>query len=254
MKLISSKKDLQAWFDYDKTYRTVDGRLPDSISLILNKTDGYLFPSHCDQDLLEEIFIDVLTKMQPAFKVDEFCKPVIKTMIQYCRGESDLNHQKGLLLMGGVGSGKTLLMRGYNRFLCRFRNDSISFYPGFSEVATYNLVSGFAQYGYEIFEKGIIGMFSNQSKSVSVDVTVQLIKRNLFIDDIGSEDTTAFYGNSTNVVYILLMRRYDDLKYKTHGTTNLDAKALRAYYGDRVFSRMKEMFNTIYLQGEDRRK
>jgi len=254
MKLISSKKDLQAWFDYDKTYRPVDGSLPDSISLILNKTGGYLFPSHCDQDLLEEIFIDVLTKMQPAFKVDEFCKPVIKTMIQYCRGESDLNHQKGLLLMGGVGSGKTLLMRGYNRFLCRFRNDSISFYPGFSEVATYNLVSGFAQYGYEIFDKEIPGIFNNRPKGFQVSAMVQLLRCNLFIDDIGSEDTTAFYGNSTNVVYILLMRRYDDLKYKTHGTTNLDAKALKTYYGDRVFSRMKEMFNVIYLQGGDRRK
>ena len=155
MKLISNKKDLQAWFDYDKTFRPVDTRLPDSIRSVLNKTDGFLFPSHCEEDLLEEIFIDVLTKMQPAFMLDEFCKPVIKKMIQYCRGESDLNHQKGLLLMGGVGSGKTLLMRGYNKFICQFRNDAVYFYPGYSEVATYNLVSGFAQYGYEIFNKEI---------------------------------------------------------------------------------------------------
>jgi len=254
MKLISNKKDLQAWFDYDKTFRPVDTRLPDSIRSVLNKTDGFLFPSHCEEDLLEEIFIDVLTKMQPAFMLDEFCKPVIKKMIQYCRGESDLNHQKGLLLMGGVGSGKTLLMRGYNKFICQFRNDAVYFYPGYSEVATYNLVSGFAQYGYEIFNKEITGIFNNQSKRVTANVTVRLLNCNLFIDDIGSEDTTAFYGNSTNVVYILLLRRYDDLKYKTYGTTNLDANALRSYYGDRVFSRMKEMFNVIYLQGGDRRK
>lgn len=234
MKLLDNKEDLKKWFAFHKGYGAKDEDLPDRIREVVILNNGFVRPVNCDREVLKEIFVDVLTEIQPVFNPDIYCEPVIKTMINYYCGESELSFKKGLLLMGGIGSGKTLLMRGLNRFLKQFVNLYVSYVPGFNEIASYDLAAEFSRYGFEMFNDAILGC-------------------DLFIDDIGLNDSIVHYGNNYNITSMLLMRRYDS-KYKTHGTTNLDAKALKSYFDERIYSRMKEMFNTIYLKGEDRRK
>lgn len=253
MKLLSNKEDLIQWFNLSKGYTAKYDELPKSIQEVREANEGKIRPAHCDRGVLKELFVHELKRLQPSFKLDEYCEPVIKEMIAYCCGESELAYKKGLLLMGCVGSGKTLLMRGFDRFLRLFICLPAHYEPGFNEVAAYSLVDGFAQCGYEIFTTGIksttIGIENNRYSGYSVN----LLNSDLLIDDLGTEETVTHFGNSCNVCAVLLMRRYETLKYRTHATTNLDAKALRAFYGDRVYSRMREMFNTIHLKGNDRR-
>ena len=78
----------------------------------------------------------------------------------------------------------------------------------------------------------------------------------LCIDDMGSENIKNNYGNVSNVIGDLIEGRYDskltgDL---LHGTTNLSVEDLSSYYGGRVISRFREIFNWIIVPGEDRRK
>jgi len=76
------------------------------------------------------------------------------------------------------------------------------------------------------------------------------------IDDIGAEDLKNNYGNKANVIGDLIELRYAAgyCGHLLHATTNLTAEQLLQYYGGRVTSRMKQIFNFIELPGKDRRK
>ena len=67
-------------------------------------------------------------------------------------------------------------------------------------------------------------------------------------DDLGVEHVGRYYGKDCNVMGEILISRYDIFKQKgikTHITTNLNADELQEKYGERVRSRMREMFNLI---------
>lgn len=78
----------------------------------------------------------------------------------------------------------------------------------------------------------------------------------LCIDDIGAEQPKNNFGNTLNVIGEIIEERYRNEATGTllHGTTNLTADQLKEYYGGRVTSRMREIFNFIELKGSDRRK
>ena len=81
-----------------------------------------------------------------------------------------------------------------------------------------------------------------------------LVYSNLLIDDLGTETPGSHFGNQVNVIGELLQIRYNDRnRHVTHATSNLDAKALKSKYGERVYSRINEMFNYIHMNGNDRR-
>jgi DNA replication protein DnaC len=67
------------------------------------------------------------------------------------------------------------------------------------------------------------------------------------------------HGNETNVMAEVMMSRYPlfiHRKMLTHATTNLSAEELENLYGNRVRSRMREMFNLIAFVADvaDKRK
>ena len=67
-------------------------------------------------------------------------------------------------------------------------------------------------------------------------------------DDLGLENNLKYYGNECNVMAEILLSRYDifiSKKNPTHITTNLSASEIETNYGNRVRSRMREMFNLI---------
>lgn len=78
-------------------------------------------------------------------------------------------------------------------------------------------------------------------------------------DDLGIEQNMKHFGNESNVMAEILLSRYDLLRYRgiiTHATTNLNANELEKLYGNRVRSRLREMFNLITFpeNAEDLRK
>ena len=132
-----------------------------------------------------------------------------------------LDINKGLMLSGPVGCGKTSLMKLLPYLAPHKTNYEI--------IPTRNIVFNFNAAGFEVLEK------YNDTK-------------NYCFDDLGVEPTGCHYTKECNVMGEILLSRYDLFKtknVKTHITTNLNAEELEAHYGSRVRSRLREMFNLI---------
>ncbi len=106
----------------------------------------------------------------------------------------------------------------------------------FLMTSTLQIVSEFIQSGYEILENYSRGKLYNYSRTL----------KNYCFDDLGSEAASKYFGNDCNVMAEILLTRYDIFKEKgiiTHLTTNLTATEIEEIYGNRLRSRMREMFN-----------
>ena len=149
----------------------------------------------------------------------------------------DLN--KGILLSGPIGCGKTTLFKILRN--CNFPQGN------YGIVSTRQVVSEFMREGYEILEKYSNGIpYNNQQKP-----------RYLCFDDLGIETSSKYFGNDCNVMAEILLTRYDLFKEKgiiTHITTNLSATEIQSQYGNRLRSRMREMFNLFGYEESSRDK
>lgn len=158
---------------------------------------------------------------------------IIHKLIAYFIADNDkakiygIDLQKGLLLSGPVGCGKTALMHIFKwlapvnkKYLIKICRD-VSF--------------EFIKNGYETIHQ--------YSRSAS-----EYPPKQICFDDLGTESNLKYYGNECNVMAEILLNRYDlfvSKKIKTHITTNLGATEIEKMYGTRVRSRMREMFNLI---------
>jgi DNA replication protein DnaC len=142
----------------------------------------------------------------------------------------DLN--KGILLSGPIGCGKTSLMR-----LINFVNPKHDKYMIKScREVSYDFIS----HGYQVLHN-----YSYQSFKTIENMKVPKV---WCFDDLGTENNLKYYGNECNVMAEILLSRYDLFIQKdmlTHLTTNLTAQEIENLYGNRVRSRMREMFNLL---------
>ncbi len=141
---------------------------------------------------------------------------------------------KGLLVIGPVGCGKTSILKLLNYIVPQYRPYTV--------VPSRNIVFSFNHLGYKTIED-----YGNS--------------KFFCFDDLGAEPPGRFYGKDCNVIGEVLLSRYDlylnsNKKIKTHATTNLNAEELEARYGNRVRSRMRELFNLISFakNSPDKRK
>lgn len=68
------------------------------------------------------------------------------------------------------------------------------------------------------------------------------------LDDLGVEQNLKYYVNECNVIGEVLLSRYEyyiSHDMITHLTTNLSASELECVYGNRLRSRLREMFNLV---------
>lgn len=92
-------------------------------------------------------------------------------------------------------------------------------------IPTRNIVFGFNSIGYNIIED-----YGN--------------RQFYCFDDLGVEPKGKYFGKNCNVLGEILLSRYDLFlanKIRTHATTSLNPTELEEYYGDRVYSRMKQL-------------
>jgi DNA replication protein DnaC len=168
------------------------------------------------------------------FKILESDYHIIYKLIAYFRNDEatcfqyNINLNKGILLTGPVGCGKTSLMNimkyltpSEHKFFVKPCRD-ISF--------------EFIQDGYEVIHKYSKGkLYQSEPKTIC-------------FDDLGIENNLKYYGNECNVMAEIILSRYDIFttkKIQTHITTNLSASEIETYYGNRVRSRMRELFNLV---------
>ena len=136
----------------------------------------------------------------------------------------NLDLEKGILLTGPVGCGKTSLMKLF-RFL-------IPSDKKFKVVACRNTVFGFNHLGYKVVED-----YGNSDYYC--------------FDDLGIEPEGKHFGSDCNVMGEIILSRYElfmlnnSIKQVTHITSNLNSNEIEQRYGNRVRSRMRQMFNLI---------
>lgn len=75
----------------------------------------------------------------------------------------------------------------------------------------------------------------------------------ILIDDIGVEPEFNNYGVKINILEVIVEERLAS-NARTHFTTNLSVEALSNRYGVRVFDRIKELAKLITMSGDSKRK
>jgi hypothetical protein len=169
-----------------------------------------------------------------SFKISEMDHPTIyKLLIYMIKDEKAAMNQnidlsKGILVSGSIGCGKTSLMNLVRPFA----------YHSFEyKIKTCREVSfEFAKNGFEAINCYTLKQAS-QSKLTGY-----------CFDDLGAEQQIKHFGNDCNVMAEVLISRYEQFvenKSVTHITTNLSASEIENAYGNRLRSRMRQMFNLI---------
>ncbi len=143
-----------------------------------------------------------------------------------------IDPNKGILLSGPVGCGKTSLLRLLKHIVPLQRPYTV--------IPCRNIVFGFNHIGYKTIEDYGNSQF-------------------FCFDDLGVEPIGRHYGKDCNVMGELLLSRHElflNHNINTHATTNLNAEELENLYGNRVRSRMRQLFNLIAFDknANDKRK
>ena len=172
------------------------------------------------------------------FKIYEEDKTIIYKLIAHTLEdekkavELNINLEKGILLSGPVGCGKTSLMT-LMKHLTKKEN---KYYVKSCREVSFEFIKD----GYEVIHKYSKPKLHQKKAGI------------ICFDDLGTESNLKYFGNECNVMAEIILSRYDlfchsekSRRVKTHITTNLSASEIEQYYGNRVRSRMRELFNLI---------
>jgi len=146
-----------------------------------------------------------------------------------------IDPNKGILLSGPVGCGKTSLMKLLPYIVPHQKTYKV--------IPARNITFTFNNLGFKIIED-----YGNNNYYC--------------FDDLGVETTGRHFGKDCNVMGEILLSRYDLFMRKqeshqnsmtfgtqsrnlTHATTNLNAQELEERYGNRVRSRLRQLFILI---------
>ena len=184
------------------------------------------------------------------FQLDSENSKIFDMLVSYFMNDSAFESmgegfslKKGLLLFGGVGCGKTSMMKMFQQ------NPKNSYVTISCRVVADEFADGGANSVQKYFNPEYAPMVVNNYFNTE--------RMGICFDDLGTENESRHFGNQKNVIQEILLNRYDkptDFIGKTHITTNLSGEQIGEVYGQRVRSRMREMFNTISFMGKKDRR
>jgi energy-coupling factor transporter ATP-binding protein EcfA2 len=178
-----------------------------------------------------------------SFKICKEDIPTIYKLIIYMikdqktANKLQINLSKGILLSGPIGCGKTSIMQ----LLKPFSNHYTDY-----KIKTCREIS------FEFAKQGFEALTPYTQKS-----NYQQRLTGYCFDDLGAEQQIKHFGNDCNVMAEILITRYEQFIENntiTHITTNLSASEIEKMYGNRLRSRMRNMFNVISFDSNSKDK
>ncbi len=148
----------------------------------------------------------------------------------FTEGQTSLDRQKGLLIRGTVGSGKTFTMKVIQKWLEAHKK--------FSFYRCQNIAEDFNKIG----------------SSVLVEYNTE---KEILFDDLGAEEQGRFYGDKQEVFEKIILHRYEVFQVtgkKTHFTTNFSNEDLQKKYGLRAYDRLKDLVNVVNFPVKESRR
>ncbi len=133
----------------------------------------------------------------------------------------------GLLLMGGVGTGKTEFFRAVS---------AAGRTAGRAPVALWQMMD-----------------CAGRTVAAIREAFASLRDREVVLDDVGAEPKFSDYGSRWEILPWIIELRMASPE-RTHFTTNLTARELEARYGARTVDRMHEMAASVAFAGKSRRR
>lgn len=194
-----------------------------------------------EMDIALQVVERIGKGINPRFSLTEKGKEVYRKLIQFFHADPEFvgDSDKGILLMGPTGTGKTLAME----IMAKYRT---------IDDTKFIINNRLYRMNYDIID---VNRITSQFMDNSFDGIQAYCNRFLIcLDDIGTEiEQVKHYGNTLDVVSHIIAERYAK-KLMTFGTTNFPIKTLEDKYGDRIISRMYSMFNFIEMKDRDFRK
>ncbi len=161
-----------------------------------------------------------------------------KDLLNYFSGiPGKLDLDKGILIVGNVGRGKTSTME-------IFRKNLIG---PFKIIPVNDIPERWKE------DKYILRKLGNLIKNPFPTFEFGAEWFGLLLDDIGAkeDENVNDFGTKTNVVeYIVSSYYHNKIWNRLHGTTNLSPRELLERYGIRCYDRMYLMFNIVQFEGD----
>lgn len=239
------------------------------IAKVIEKTDNdrrkarQAFPDLTDPAVYELhsrllLYIANNIVMEPQhreFIIDEDNKRVMRFLLYYfnnCRLAESIFPERGyklhknIMLKGGPGVGKTMMMQCFSEYLRRIKSPRFFHNLSVTQMVNYYTIHNNLD-RYTFYEEGSKGFMPRPE--------------NVCLNDVGLNDDKVFFGMKTSVLTDEFLLARNDIwagwgKF-AHITTNLDEAALIARFNkDDKYGRLVDRFktyNVIELTGESRR-
>lgn len=197
----------------------------------------------------------VLAPQHREFVTDDNNRLVIRFLLYYfnnCKLAEEVfpgrgyKLHKNIMLMGGPGVGKTLLMQCFSEYLRRIKSPRFFHNLSVTQMVNYYTIHNNLD-RYTFYEEKSVGFMPQPE--------------NVCLNDVGLNDDKVFYGMNTAVLTDEFLLARNDIwagwEKFAHITTNLDEEALKKRFmtGDkygRIVDRFKT-YNVIPLLGKSRR-
>lgn len=193
-------------------------------------------------------FIEFIGNYFPQYKIDHENETQILQVSAWASRDENFQKMgerfhlnKGLLLLGTVGTGKTDLIRLLKKYFYEYMRGVLNF----STHTVWKYAGEFEKDGYKAFDGHEKGNRCYDELCLIDGRQTQPLR-----------EYVSHFGNKLLIGEELIMLRYEAFKnfgYMTHFTTNAEPLQLKDVYGARAYDRLIEMCNFIVFTGESRR-
>lgn len=219
----------------------------EDLDLFKNNIIKTIFIPNYDIEIHKRRLAIIFNSLVTDYKFDENNKNILNILFNYFIGNKEFCEQnnidlcKGILLCGGVGTGKSIIMQAFKKYTGMNKINSFQYHTAIDIIDNVNIS------GVNYLEKFNNNFSGNKPNPITC-----------YIDDIACKnEVVKNYGTEISVIEQLISIRYNifaRFRKLTHFSTNIIPAGLKEFYDERIIDRLREMCNIITLPGESRRK